>query len=48
VGQENFKALTRSFYKGVSSVLLVYAIDRYETFEQLSSWMKEVQENAHK
>lgn len=48
VGQENFKSVTRSFYKGIAAVLLVYAIDGYESFEQLENWMKEVNDNAHK
>lgn len=43
VGQEAFRAVVRSFYKGVSAILLVYSIDRYESFEQLSGWMKEIQ-----
>jgi GTPase SAR1 family protein len=40
--------VTRSFYKGIAAVLLVYAIDGYESFEQLENWMKEVNDNAHK
>ncbi|TXI93975.1 MAG: hypothetical protein E6Q33_01495 [Neisseriales bacterium] len=29
-------------------MLLVYSIDKYDTFEQLGSWMREIQENSHK
>lgn len=43
VGQETFRAIVRSFYKGVSAIILTYSIDRQESFEQLSSWMKEIQ-----
>ena len=48
MGQEAFRAIVRSFYKGVSAIILCYSIERYESFEQLSNWMKEIQENAHK
>ena len=54
VGQEAFKSIVRSFYKGVSAIILVYSIDRYcllscrwESFQQLTMWMKEITENSH-
>ena len=47
VGQEAFKSVVRSFYKGVSAVLVLYSIDKLETFEQVETWMKEIRENAH-
>ena len=46
-GQETFKAVVRSFYKGVAAAFLVYAIDKEESFQALKSWVKEVKENTH-
>ncbi len=40
VGQEAYKSVVRSFYKGVSAILLVYSIDKQETYDQLNIWMK--------
>ena len=40
--------MVRSFYKGVSAILLIYSIERQESFDQLSGWMKEIQDNADK
>ena len=46
-GQELFRAVVRSFYRGISAVYLLYAIDDAQTFQELKCWMKEVQEHAH-
>lgn len=46
-GQELFRAVVRSFYRGISAVYLLYAIDDAKTFQELKCWMKEVQEHAH-
>lgn len=40
VGQEIFKSLVRSFYKGVSGILLMYSIEKQESFQQLADWIK--------
>ncbi|XP_054794823.1 ras-related protein Rab-2-A-like [Prosopis cineraria] len=45
-GQEKFKSLTRSYFKGAIVALLVYDITRRETFEHLDSWMEDVKEQA--
>jgi GTPase SAR1 family protein len=37
-GQELFRAVVRSFYKGISAVFFVYAIDRATSFEELKAW----------
>lgn len=41
-GQETFKAVVRSFYKGVCAVFLIYQIDKVESFQSLKGWVKEV------
>jgi len=40
-GQEKFRSITRSYYKGASGALLVYDITRRETFEHLSNWIED-------
>eukprot|EP01125_Pyxidicula_operculata_P000843 TRINITY_DN1073_c0_g1_i3.p1 TRINITY_DN1073_c0_g1~~TRINITY_DN1073_c0_g1_i3.p1 ORF type:complete len:211 (-),score=13.86 TRINITY_DN1073_c0_g1_i3:201-833(-) len=40
-GQESFRSITRSYYRGAQGVLLVYDVTRRETFEHLGSWLEE-------
>ncbi|KAL1555735.1 Ras-related protein RABB1c [Salvia divinorum] len=41
-GQETFRSLTRSFYRGAVGVLVVYDITRRETFDNIPSWLEDV------
>lgn len=45
-GQESFRSITRSYYRGASGALLVYDISRRDTFSHLSRWLEEAQQNA--
>lgn len=38
-GQESFRSITRSYYRGASGALLVYDVTRRETFMHLQSWL---------
>jgi len=40
-GQEKFRSITRSYYRGAAGCLLVYDITRRETFEHLVSWLED-------
>ncbi|KAK8607282.1 hypothetical protein V6N13_053024 [Hibiscus sabdariffa] len=40
-GQESFRSITRSYYRGAAGALLVYDITRRETFNHLTSWLEE-------
>jgi len=40
-GQEKFRSITRSYYRGTTGALLVYDITRRETFEHLSEWLED-------
>jgi len=40
-GQEKFRSITRSYYRGAAGALLVYDITRRETFEHLSNWIED-------
>jgi GTPase SAR1 family protein len=41
-GQENFRSVTRIFYRGAHCVFLTYDITRDETFANLSDWLQEI------
>jgi len=45
-GQESFRSITHSYYRGSHGCLLVYDITRRETFEFMRSWLSDVRSNA--
>ena len=45
-GQENFKSMVRVFYKGSNSAILVYDVNRRDTFDKLEEWLEEVKQNV--
>lgn len=47
MGQENFKSIVKSQYKGVVAVMFLYSIERRDSFEKLNLWVREVKENVH-
>ncbi|CEM21914.1 unnamed protein product [Vitrella brassicaformis CCMP3155] len=46
-GQESFRSITRSYYRGAAGALLVYDITRRDTFSHLTRWLEEVRQNAN-
>merc|ERR1712203_296902 len=46
-GQESFRSITRSYYRGASGALMVYDISRRDTFNHLTNWLDEVRANAN-
>jgi len=40
-GQEKFRSITRSYYRGAAGALLVYDITRRETFAHLTLWLED-------
>ncbi|OZJ02594.1 hypothetical protein BZG36_03649 [Bifiguratus adelaidae] len=46
-GQESFRSITRSYYRGAAGALLVYDITRRETFNHLSTWLEDVRQHAN-
>ena len=46
-GQELFKAVVRTFYKGISAVFLVFAINNLKSFHELRNWVEEIRQHAH-
>lgn len=45
-GQESFRSITRSYYRGAAGALLVYDITRRDTFSHLSRWLEEARQHA--
>ncbi|GAB6030966.1 Ras-protein Rab-2A [Chamberlinius hualienensis] len=46
-GQEEFRSITRSYYRGSAGALLVYDVSKRETFNRLTKWLEDVRENSH-
>ncbi|GET91545.1 Ras-related protein rab-2a, putative [Leishmania tarentolae] len=46
-GQESFRSITRSYYRGASGALLVYDVTRRDTFTHLQSWLEDARANAN-
>lgn len=47
-GQESFRSITRSYYRGATCALLVYDISRRDTFNHLAKWLEEARMNGNK
>lgn len=46
-GQESFKSITRSYYKGSIAALLVYDITKRDSFDNINKWLAEVKNHSH-
>lgn len=47
-GQEKYKAMTMSHYKGASAAILVFDLTKDSTFKNTMNWISEFQTNAPK
>ena len=47
-GEERFKSITSSYYRGANGILLLYNITDRESFENLNSWLIDIAKNAKK
>ena len=45
-GQESFRSITRSYYRGAAGALLVYDITRRDTFKHLTRWLEEARQHS--
>lgn len=47
-GQERYRSIASSYYRGAVGALLCYDITSKKSFENVATWLKEVEENAEK
>lgn len=45
-GQERFKTITSSYYKGAHGIIVTYDITDRESFTAVQTWMGEVEKHA--
>ena len=46
-GQENFRSVTRSYYKCCTAAIIAYDITKKHSFERVKSWIHELRENSN-
>jgi small GTP-binding protein len=45
-GQETYKSVTRSYFRGASGALLVFDLSRRQTFEHVTDWLNDLRQIA--
>jgi small GTP-binding protein len=45
-GQEQFRTITKAYYRGAHGIMLVFDVTKRETFEQTRQWMASIRENV--
>lgn len=45
-GQEKFRAITTSYYRGAHGVIIVYDITNYKSFDSISRWLQDVESHS--
>jgi Ras-related protein Rab-1A len=46
-GQEWFKTITSSYYKGAHGIIVVYDTTDKESYKSIDNWMNEVEKHAN-
>jgi Ras-related protein Rab-2A len=46
-GQEAFRSITRSYYKGAIGAVLVFDITKKKTFENIEKWVDEIKKTSY-
>lgn len=46
-GQERFRSMAPLYYRNANAALLVFDITSYQTFEDIKTWILELQKNVH-
>ncbi len=45
-GQDRYKSITKTYYKGSQGIVLVYDVTSMDTFEKIQHWIKQIENNA--
>ncbi|KAL7643448.1 UNVERIFIED_CONTAM: hypothetical protein RMT77_005430 [Armadillidium vulgare] len=45
-GEERFRTLTTAYYRGAQGIVLMYDVTNLDSFNHLSYWLRNVEENA--
>ncbi|CAD8098729.1 unnamed protein product [Paramecium primaurelia] len=45
-GQEAFRSIARSFYRNSAAIIIVFKLTSRESFQSISGWAKDIQENS--
>lgn len=45
-GQERFRTITSSYYRGAHGIIIVYDITKQETFDNVKTWLQEIDKFA--
>jgi len=45
-GQERFRTICTAYYRGAMGILLVYDITKQESFNNITNWMKNIEQHA--
>ena len=46
-GQENFRSITRSYYRSAVAAIVAYDVTSRISFDKIKNWMDEIKNNAH-
>ena len=45
-GHERFRTITNAYYRGADAVILVFDLNRENTFQEVAYWVREIKNNA--
>lgn len=45
-GQEKFRSITKSYYKGAHGVIITYDVTNAESFRKVSNWLEQISQNS--
>lgn len=45
-GQERFRNITQTYFKGAAGIILAYEITKRQTFQNISTWIKQIQASS--
>ena len=46
-GQESFRSITRSYYRGSICAVIVYDVTNKESFNNIKQWLEETKKQGH-